>query len=991
MHRLSGALRPAALWLFAGLWLVPLQGSLAAEHVAVRAASHADFGRIVFEWPHAVGFKAAVANGMLTIQFKEAFAGDLSAAVQRLDAYVAGSEIAADHMSVAFRLKQPVTLKSSEQGRLAVLDLYPDKAAKPAAPKDALPKPAPTKAAPVKAAKAATKPAAKPVTADPPKAAAPQPPAPAAVPTPVAAPAPAAAPAPPASDTGPDRLATSVETTPGGARLHLAFNRPMPAAVFQRGETLWLVFGRASAVDLAGLAKDTTGTVVRAEQPAVAQGTLLQLHIKSGLAPVVSRQGSEWLVELAPTAAAPLPTAVDVLAESAAADGPRVFFPVLDAGQVIALTDPDGGERLDVVPLLGSGVGVNLQRMFPQFTVMKSAQGLLVAPKTDQVVVQPLPNGVAITAKSGLVLSQNLPDKKNEPASHPTMFHVAAWRGSPDAFETTKQALQAALAKAPPLQRTAARYALAQFYFANGFNADALGVLSRLAQQDPHAAEERSFHALRAAVELGLGRLDAAEADLAVPELAQDPEASLWRGVLYAARQDWGRACDEFIRGRNDFADYPPDMRARLHLAMAQAFYGSGDAGSAKAVLGVMAHELGRDHASLNLAADAALLHGQAEEKLGDKTSAATDFKVAIASSNRVAQARAHLEQANLQLETGDIKPADAMENLDGLRFSWRGDSLEPVLLRRLGELHIAASDYRGGLTIWRQLVAYFGKTALAADTRKDMESTFVRLYLDGESDRLPPVEAVGLFYDFRDLAPSDARGDEMIRKLADRLVSVDLLDRAAELLEHQVEHRLSGEDKARVGARLAVVRLLDHKPDLALKALETSAVRPVADALAAERNHLQARALADLGRYDEANKVLADDASRDAQLLRVDFAWRQKKWPAAAQTLTTLLGDRDKDPAPFDATDRQSVLQLAVALSLAKDTAGLDRIRGLYAQRLAGAPEADAFRVLTNRVDKDDTEFRELAGSIAGINQLEAFMAGYRAKLKGSQLSAIN
>ena len=999
------AVASVLLWLLAGSALLPLQAARADEHVAVRAATHPDFARIVFEWSHAVGFKAAVADGTLTVQFKEAFAGDVEGAARRLDGYVAGAKIAADHMSVSFHLKQPVTLKSAEHGKLAIFDLYPEKAAKPAPPKPVPAKPAAVKVA-EPAPKPATKPAPKATAHEAPKAtasAAPKPPAsaaPAAPPPAAPAPAVATAPAPmptaaatpaPAGDAGPDRLATSVETLSSGVRLHLAFNRPMPAAAFQRGDSLWLVFDRATAVDLAGLAKDTTGSVVRAEQPAVAQGTLLQLHIKAGLAPVVGRQGNEWLIDLLPAAAAALPGAIDVLAEPAAALGPRVFVPTLDAGQAIALNDPDGGQRLTVVPLLGAGIGINLPREFPQFTVMKSLQGLLLAPKTDQVVVQTLPNGVAITAKSGLLLSQTLPSKKNEPDSRPMMFHIAAWRGPDDDFEATKQALQIALAKAPELQRTAARYALAQFYFAHGFYADALSVLTRLARQDPHAAEERTFHFLRGAVELGLRRLDAAEADLTVPELAQDREAALWRGALYAARQDWDRARDEFIRGRNVLADYPPDVRARLHLAMAQAFYGSGDPGSAKSIVGVMAHELGRDHAAINLGAEAALLHGEAEAKLGDRSDAATDFKVAVASGNRSAQARALLEQANLQLESGEIKPAVAMEHLDGLRFSWRGDGLEPVLLRRLGQLHIDASDYRGGLTIWRQLVAYFGKTTLAADAKKDMDSTFSRLFLDGEAERLPPIEAVGLFYDFRDLAPSDSRGDEMIRKLADRLVGVDLLDRAAELLQHQVEHRLSGEEKAKVGARLAVIRLLDHKPELALKALEVSAVQPVADALAAERRHLQARALADLGRYDQAGKVLTDDTSRDAGLLRVDIAWRQKSWPAAVQTLTALLGDRDKDPAPFTATDRQSVLQLAVALSLAKDSAGLDRIRGLYADRLAGSAEADAFRVLTNRVDKGDTEFRDLAGAIAGVNQLESFMAGYRAKLKGKQLSAIN
>ena len=70
---------------------------------------------------------------------------------------------------------------------------------------------------------------------------------------------------------------------------------------------------------------------------------------------------------------------------------------------------------------------------------------------------------------------------------------------------------------------------------------------------------------------------------------------------------------------------------------------------------------------------------------------------------------------------------------------------------------------------------------------------TFDSLFLGGKADALPPIEALGLFYDYRDLTPIGWRGDEMIRRLADRLVAVDLLDQAAELLQHQVDNRLQG------------------------------------------------------------------------------------------------------------------------------------------------------------------------------------------------------
>jgi len=50
------------------------------------------------------------------------------------------------------------------------------------------------------------------------------------------------------------------------------------------------------------------------------------------------------------------------------------------------------------------------------------------------------------------------------------------------------------------------------------------------------------------------------------------------------------------------------------------------------------------------------------------------------------------------------------------------------------------------------------------------------------------PVDALALFYDFLDLTPIGRDGDEMIRRLTTRLVAIDLLAPAEQLLEHQVK-----------------------------------------------------------------------------------------------------------------------------------------------------------------------------------------------------------
>src|SRR3546814_9136882 len=83
-----------------------------------------------------------------------------------------------------------------------------------------------------------------------------------------------------------------------------------------------------------------------------------------------------------------------------------------------------------------------------------------------------------------------------------------------------------------------------------------------------------------------------------------------------------------------------------------------------------------------------------------------------------------------------------------------------------------------------------------------------------------------------------------MIQKLVDRLVNVDLLNRAADLLEHQVRFRLKGKEKARAGLKLAVIRLLDQNADGAAAALHGSRTTDLPPELEDDRRRVEAKAM---------------------------------------------------------------------------------------------------------------------------------------------------
>src|SRR5690606_29796241 len=193
---------------------------------------------------------------------------------------------------------------------------------------------------------------------------------------------------------------------------------------------------------------------------------------------------------------------------------------------------------------------------------------------------------------------------------------------------------------------------------------------------------------------------------------------------------------------------------------------------------------------------------------------------------------------------------------------------------------------------------------------------------------------------------PAGPDGDRIIAGLADRLVEVDLLDRAAELLEGQVRYRLEGSEKARIGARLALVRLLDRDPEASLEALEFSATEGLDDALSGQRRQLKARALAALGRGDEALAALDGDDSLEAEQLRSDIHWDRRAWPESADSLAKLV-PLLPPRRPLAEEETKLVVNLATALLLAGDTVALTDLDRRYGAAMAAGPRANTFKLL--------------------------------------------
>src|SRR6185436_1611536 len=147
----------------------------------------------------------------------------------------------------------------------------------------------------------------------------------------------------------------------------------------------------------------------------------------------------------------------------------------------------------------------------------------------------------------------------------------------------------------------------------------------------------------------------------------------------------------------------------------------------------------------------------------------------------------------------------------------------EVEALALLARIYTEQGRYRDAFHVMRAAIAAHPNSEITRRIHGEAAEAFEGLFLGGKADELPAIEALSLFYDFRDLTPIGRRGDEMIRRLADRLVAVDLLDQAAELLQHQVDHRLQGAARSHVATRLAVISLMDNKTERAQAVLRAT------------------------------------------------------------------------------------------------------------------------------------------------------------------------
>ena len=774
------------------------------------------------------------------------------------------------------------------------------------------------------------------------------------------------------------------------ASLSFPWSRMTGAAAFRREGYLWIVFDRQGDFDFS-LEKDVYKDIIyEMVQIPHSQATIYRLVTAKGYNPSLRREGLLWIVDLMYQPMIPRQP-LDLILQRKTVFGPRIFIPLNESPVVLPMVDPEVGDLMYIIPVFALGKGVPHARSFVDASFLQTAQGIVIVPNIEELNVYSSTSGIEVRGPEGGmrfssedILTLLAKMKINtDPLSQ--ILDVASWGGNDGkTYIGTLKELQANVAEADEKNKDIQRLILARYYFANGMYPETLSVLQTIMADNKTMAELPGVIALRGAANFMMMRYDEAIKDLSSPLLKDDDASKYFRAATLAASST---TPDIYLSAMKESMDilqaYPQPIKTRLALAGLHAAVAANDEFSIQNFMEA-ANNSGNSAAEND---EIAFYHALWQELTGQYSLARDEIKRLTEGKNLYFRAMAGLEKVRMDSRSKAITPQERVAELERLSYAWRGGEFEYNLMTLLVAAYQDQKDFAQVLHILNDMKYRFKDSSESEKIQKLMEEIFQKLYLGDGENLLPPVKAIALYDEFKELTPPGEKGAQVVRRLADRLVSIDLLERAASLLETQLKQKISNKERGLISTRVALIRLLNKEPEKALDALKISEDKVFSDKLQKQRMLIKAKALADLKKTDEAADLLEKNESEAAKMLRAEIFWQAQRWDKAADALKVLIKKPDpkKKLTPQEA---QRILDWAAALRLAGRPKVVMRVRENFMPFMKETELAQAFDFITKSPQQGLMDYHLVAQEVESAESFHTFAKEYTNLIKTQGLS---
>lgn len=782
-------------------------------------------------------------------------------------------------------------------------------------------------------------------------------------------------------------------------------------AVFERDDMIWLVVDKGDTM----LAPQVSGPNARhflpVENVDIDGGKVFRVAAMDNARIRGQGGGLLWRLVVPAGPAKTKPTVPQRLDDNPSdLRGAKIVWPFEEARRVFKMDDPVSGMPMFVVTVASAKKYAGDPVRFIDFDVIQSPVGLAIVSKVDDLDVAVTsdgnvevsrPGGLAVTPEETFAAMEAASLKKVQPGSQKNakrIFDFQNWQmGGMEALDQNRNLIMTTAGAQSGSDRVQGILTLAKMYLSNGLWAEAKGFLDFAEGDMPELNQNPAFIALYGAAQALGWESEPAFDRLSVDELKIYPEIGYWRAFTLADLGDWQQADEVFPDELYLLSQYPAIIRTKLSLVLAEVALRAGDVAKAERLLGFV--EDYKDQLSFQQKAAMQYLKGEAARQRKKTDETKKMWRALSRGSDDLYRAKAGLALTRLMMDSKQLPAEKAIDNLERLRYAWRGDELEAQIAYWLGRTYFEHADYVKGLVIMREAAGYAADTDVGRKIIFEMTDVFKQLFMGPALDKVTALDAATLHEQFKDYIPQGAEGDKIAERLAERLVRADLLDKAAQLMQGLVS-RLPPADAYRVAMRLAAIHLLNNKPASALAAVDKAEelYKSIPEEMKAttksvDMSLLRARAMSEQGKFEQALTLLKNlERNPDVNTLRADIAWHAGYWDEAALALADVILDRDISLVDEMKPENTALLlQHAVALNLAGDRVGLASAREKYMDIMSKTEKGKIYEVVTRpRQSAALADRKTLMDVVTEVDLFQYFLQGYKDEPKQSAQNAV-
>lgn len=788
------------------------------------------------------------------------------------------------------------------------------------------------------------------------------------------------------------QAAGNIETVPVSKVRSLSFswNMPVDIGVFKRNDYLWIIFDHPQTFNVEELNTNAQPLAEDVIQLPNNAASIIRLKPKEGTNVNIRKEGLLWIVDLYTGKDQTEIKEFPIFIQYDLFNNSYLFLPGSSAGKIVSIFDPDIGDIINIITTDETNLGMKNAYYYPDVEILPSYAGLVTVLNADDITMDIGNTGVSIRRiKKGLNISEDLESLKRRTRLSQSAEQEGNFFAKVNAqllsenFNTAKSSLLNDIASAKEKDKPKTEMLLTYYYLSKGLGSDALQLLQEQEEKKSPVVLSEEFHIAKGIANFLLKRYDAALEEFSYGDLVSSNEANFWRALISTAQKP--KAEDNIILSSYNYLikEYPNEIRRRIALAGIESAVSAQDDLNLQNYIDII-------RSSTNVTNKNALISYYTAKKLdilGYPLNAIGEYRNTANTTSEKYSAYARYNILEIEKRTGSTKNKEAIAEYEKLRYAWQEKKFKEKVLDALATTYAEGRDYGRALSTLQTLKSIVAPEQEDLVTQR-MVKIFENIYINNQDSSSASLKSLALYNDYSWLAPLSKYYNNIIPKLADRLVAADLLDQAYEILAEQyTKSNLTPQEKAVVGTRMALINLFNESPGEALNILDQTEHEDLTPTIVAHRRLIRAKALSALGEPEAALELLRDDYSKNGLMMKSEIYWDNGQWAEAADTIKYLI-EKPQPGQKLSEEQTQLVLDWATALKKAGRETVIVRLKNTFEPFFKDTPYSSAFKVLTDSFESNKIDLKEIDKAINNIAAFSSFAKIYTDSLKSATLS---